>query len=114
MVHFHGPKYSPSGSNNSRNRLTSTVWAAGLASISTATHASQQRMDFLRTSDVPQLSTPPPPGDPPPFLYRSGTKGDSNLNPRPADNGMLSTRDSLSNPWPLEPGQQPPLRLGQP
>jgi hypothetical protein len=27
---------------------------------------------------------------------------------------MLSARDSLSNPWPLAPGQQPPLPAGKP
>lgn len=59
-----------------------------------------------------RLAAPPP--EPPPFVFRGGTAGEKNLFPRPSDNGMLSTRDSLSNPWPLEPGQQPPLPLGKP
>ena len=29
------------------------------------------------------------------------------------DEGLLSTRDSLSNPWPLN-GERPPLPAGQP
>ena len=54
-----------------------------------------------------------PPPDPPAAVYRGGGKSPSNLTARPNDNGMLSARDSLSNPWPLEPGQQAPLPLGK-
>jgi len=50
----------------------------------------------------------------PPLVYRGGGKNPGNLTPRPVDQGMLSTRDSLSNPWPLAPGQKPPLPAGQP
>jgi RHS repeat-associated protein len=50
----------------------------------------------------------------PNFIYRGGTAGPSNLTPRPKDNGFLSTRDSLSNPWPLRPGQRPVLPVGEP
>jgi hypothetical protein len=47
-------------------------------------------------------------------LYRGGGSNPGNLTPRPKDEGMLSTRDSLSNPWPLAPGQKPPLPAGEP
>lgn len=50
----------------------------------------------------------------PALLYRGGGSNPSSLTPRPVDNGMLSTRGSLSNPWPLQPGQKPPLPAGQP
>ena len=55
-----------------------------------------------------------PPPEPPPFVYRGGGTSPSNLTPRPIDNGMLSARDTLSNPWPLAAGQKPPLPLGKP
>ena len=35
-----------------------------------------------------------------------------NLTPRASDNGILSFRDSLSNPYPLNPGQQPVFQFG--
>jgi RHS repeat-associated protein len=47
-------------------------------------------------------------------VYRGGGKNPGNLTPRPIDEGMLSTRDSLSNPWPLNAGQKPPLKAGEP
>jgi hypothetical protein len=47
-------------------------------------------------------------------VYRSGGKNPANLTPRPQDKGMLSTRDSLSNPWPKPSGQQPPLPPDKP
>ncbi len=55
-----------------------------------------------------------PGGTAPGTLYRGGKTNPGNLTPRPSDNGMLSTRDSLSNPWPLKPGQKPPLPAGEP
>ena len=51
----------------------------------------------------------------PDLVYRGGDKSPSNLTPRPVvDDGMLSVRDSLSNPYPLKPGQKPPLPVGKP
>jgi hypothetical protein len=50
----------------------------------------------------------------PEYLYRGGKTNPGNLTPRPSDNGMLSTRDSLSNPWPLPPGAKPPLPADAP
>jgi len=50
----------------------------------------------------------------PTLIYRGGTGGPSNFTPRPVDDGMLSTRDSLSNPWPLRPGQRPVFPVGEP
>jgi hypothetical protein len=50
----------------------------------------------------------------PSTVYRGGGKNPGNLTPRPVDQGMLSTRDSLSNPYPLKPGQRAPLPAGQP
>ena len=50
----------------------------------------------------------------PEYVYRGGGKNPGSLKPRPVDEGMLSVRDSLSNPWPLKPGQQPPLPVGKP
>ena len=46
-------------------------------------------------------------------IYREGGRNPGNLTPRPQDEGMLSFRDSLSNPWPLPAGQRPVLRPGQ-
>ncbi len=40
----------------------------------------------------------------PPLLYRSGGKAPSNFTPRDVDQGMLSTRGSLSNPVGLPAG----------
>jgi len=59
---------------------------------------------------------PAPPAEEtiPATIYREGNPNPSNLTPRPSDNGLLSFRDSLSNPWPLEAGQRPVLRPGQP
>ncbi|QQP98573.1 RHS repeat domain-containing protein [Lysobacter enzymogenes] len=51
----------------------------------------------------------PPPGPLPQFLYRSGGANPGNLTPRTSDGGMLSTRSSASNPFPLKEGQQPVL-----
>ena len=50
----------------------------------------------------------------PAFIYRSGGKNPGNLTPRAVDEGLLSARDSLSNPWPLKPGERPPLPVGAP
>ena len=44
------------------------------------------------------------------LIYREGGWIPSNLKPRPQDDGMLSFRDSLSNPWPLPEGELPSLR----
>jgi hypothetical protein len=49
----------------------------------------------------------------PPTIYREGNPSPGNLTPRAVDKGNLSFRDSLSNPWPLEPGQRPVLRSGE-
>jgi len=48
----------------------------------------------------------------PDVIYRGGSPSPSNLKPRPDDNGKLSFRDSLSNPWPKLPDQRPPLGPG--
>jgi len=48
------------------------------------------------------------------LIFREGTPNPSNLKPRPKDQGNLSFRDSLSNPFPLAPGHRPVLRPGQP
>src|SRR5437879_4784970 len=45
-------------------------------------------------------------------LYRAGKPNPANLKPRPMDQGKLSFRDSLSNPWPLETGQRPVFQPG--
>lgn len=50
----------------------------------------------------------------PPYLYRAGGSNPGAFKPRPQDKGMLSTRDSLSNPWPLEPGELPVFPAGRP
>jgi RHS repeat-associated protein len=55
----------------------------------------------------------PPPADVPPFIYRAGGTNPGNLTPRPGE-AALSFRDSLSNPYPLSPGEQPVFRAGQP
>src|SRR5262249_12573738 len=51
-------------------------------------------------------------------IFREGTPNPSNLRPRPSDQGVLSFRDSLSNPWtPPElrpPNWQPVFRPGEP
>ncbi len=64
----------------------------------------------LTATATKPTTTPPQPE----YLYRSGGKSPSNFTTRPSDNGLLSTRDSLSNPYPLAPGQQPPLPAGKP
>jgi hypothetical protein len=52
------------------------------------------------------------PGPPiPRYVYRGGSDKDTNLFPRPQDGGMLSGRDSISNPWP-KIGLNPPLPKG--
>ena len=48
----------------------------------------------------------------PDVIYRAGKTNPGNLTPRAVDDGVLSFRDSLSNPYPLEPGQQPVFRFG--
>jgi RHS repeat-associated protein len=48
----------------------------------------------------------------PEVIYRAGKPSPSNLTPRAVDNGNLSFRNSLSNPWPLEPGQRPVFQHG--
>ncbi len=48
-----------------------------------------------------------------PRLYRAGKPtSPSNLKPRAIDQGKLSFRDTLSNPWPLKPGQRPVFEPG--
>ncbi len=48
-------------------------------------------------------------------IYRGGKTNPGNLTTtRPQDEGELSFRDSLSNPWPLPEGQRPPLEAGKP
>ncbi len=69
-------------------------------------------------------SLPPGPGlpndyptngqDSPSIIYREGRPNPSNLTSRPQDEGMLSFRDSLSNPYPLQEGQRPVFRPGEP
>ena len=46
------------------------------------------------------------------IVYRSGAPSPSNLRPRPKDNGLMSGRDSLSNPWPTKPGDRPVFAPG--
>jgi hypothetical protein len=53
-----------------------------------------------------------PSGRLPERIYRAGNPNPSNLRPRPIDGGKLSFRDSLSNPWPLQPGQRPVFEPG--
>lgn len=48
------------------------------------------------------------------MIYREGRTNPSNLTPRPSDQGLLSFRNSLSNPYPLPEGQRPVFRPGQP
>jgi RHS repeat-associated protein len=50
----------------------------------------------------------------PPFVYRAGGRNPGNFRARPQDGGMVSGRDSLTNPWPLPPGEPPPLPVGKP
>ena len=45
-------------------------------------------------------------------LYRAGNANPSNLKPRAIDQGELSFRDSLSNPWPMKPDQRPVFQPG--
>jgi hypothetical protein len=47
-------------------------------------------------------------------VFRGGGTNPGNLTPRASDNGALSFRSSLSNPWPLQPGQNPVFKPGQP
>jgi len=48
----------------------------------------------------------------PSVIYRAGKTNPGNLIPRDADNGVLSFRNSLSNPYPLNLGQKPVFQLG--
>jgi len=57
---------------------------------------------------------PPTLAEVPDVVYRGGSPSPSNLTPRPSDAGILSFRDSLSNPWPLAPGQRPVFQPGKP
>jgi len=50
----------------------------------------------------------------PEIVYRGGTPSPGNLTPRPSDAGRLSFRESLSNPFPLLPGQRPVFEVGKP
>ena len=50
----------------------------------------------------------------PSVIYREGNPSPSNLTPRAIDQGKLSFRDSLSNPYPLAEGQRPVFRPGEP
>lgn len=50
----------------------------------------------------------------PSTIFREGNPSPGNLTPRSVDEGILSFRDSLSNPWPLQPGQRPVFRPGEP
>jgi hypothetical protein len=45
------------------------------------------------------------------LFYRAGKTNLGNFKLRPGEAG-LSARDTLSNPWPLAPGQRPVFRLG--
>ena len=47
-----------------------------------------------------------------PRLYRAGQPNPSNLKPRAVDQGKLSFRNSLSNPWPLGSGGRPVFQHG--
>src|SRR4051812_16898513 len=47
-----------------------------------------------------------------PLVYGAGNPSPANLRPRPVDQGKLSFRDSLSNPWPLKSGQRPVFEPG--
>ncbi len=49
----------------------------------------------------------------PSVIYREGTPAPSNLTPRSIDQGRLSFRESLSNPYPLSEGQRPVFRPGK-
>jgi hypothetical protein len=46
-------------------------------------------------------------------IFRQGGANPSNLTPRPKDEGLLSFRDSLSNSYPLPPGQRPVFAPGK-
>ena len=46
-------------------------------------------------------------------IFRQGGASPSNLKPRPKDEGVLSFRESLSNSYPLPPGQLPVFRPGK-
>jgi hypothetical protein len=48
------------------------------------------------------------------IIYREGRPNPGNLTPRPSDNGQLSFRSSLSNPYPLPEGARPVFRPGEP
>lgn len=50
----------------------------------------------------------------PPLIYREGNPSPGNLTARAIDEGNLSFRDSLSNPFPLKEGQRPVFRPNQP
>jgi hypothetical protein len=47
------------------------------------------------------------------LIFRGGNKTLKNLTSRPVDNEILSFRDSLSNSYPLPPGQRPVLAPGR-
>ena len=69
-----------------------------------------------KTSRIGSPETSPriPAGDLPERVFRAGNPNPANLRPRPIDGGKLSFRDSLSNPWPLRPGQRPVFEPGDP
>jgi RHS repeat-associated protein len=48
----------------------------------------------------------------PPFIFREGRTNPGSLTPRDVDGGILSFRDSLSNPYPLPQGQLPVFKFG--
>jgi hypothetical protein len=48
----------------------------------------------------------------PEVIFRAGKPNPGNLTPRAVDDGVLSFRDSLSNPYPLESGQRAVFRFG--
>jgi hypothetical protein len=71
-------------------------------------------LGLLVHNDSPVI--PPPTETGPPRIYREGGSNTGNLTPRPQDEGTLSGRDSLSNPYPLPPEQngRPNFRPGEP
>jgi hypothetical protein len=48
------------------------------------------------------------------LIFREGATNPGNLTPRAIDNGELSFRDSLSNPWPRPAGKSPVFEPGEP
>jgi hypothetical protein len=49
----------------------------------------------------------------PRVIYRAGKPNPGNFKPRAIDNGNLSFRDSLSNPWPRSPDDRPVFSIGE-